>query len=113
MLREMGPECKGALPALVAILKNKDECCGLRISAAKAIGQIGPEACEALPTLIEIVKDETERRGIRILTVKALGHMGPKAKTAIPTLTNLSVGQDKPFKKAIQKALNDIQESQV
>jgi HEAT repeat protein len=96
----------------VSILKNKDECRGLRISAAKAVGQIGPDAREALPALIEIVKDETEHRGIRILAVKALGHMGPEAKTAVPSLTRLSVGQDKLFKKAIQKALSDIQEAQ-
>jgi HEAT repeat protein len=97
----------------VSILKNKDECSGLRVSAAKAVGQIGPEAREALPALIEIVKDETEHRGIRILAVKALGHMGPQAKTAIPALMSLSVEQDKLFKRAVQKALSDIQEAQV
>jgi HEAT repeat protein len=84
----------------------------LRISAAKAVGQIGPEAREALPALIEIVNDETEHRGIRILAVKALGHMGPEAKTAVPSLTRLSVEQDKLFKKAVQKALSDIQAAQ-
>jgi HEAT repeat protein len=101
------------LPELVAALENKNECCGLRISAAKAVGQIGADACEALPTLVEIVRDETEHRGVRILAVKALGRMGPEARIALPTLRSLSVEEDKPFKKAVEKALNDIQEAQV
>jgi len=45
------------------------------------------------------------------LAVKALGHMGSEAKTAVPSLTRLSVGKDKLFKKAVQKALSDIQEA--
>jgi HEAT repeat protein len=109
----LGPECKDALPTLLGVLKNKDECKGLRISAAKAIGQMGPDACKALPALIEILKDEAEQHSIRILAAKAIGHMGSDAKAAIPSLSSVSVGQDKLFKKAVQKALEEIREAQV
>jgi len=38
--------------------------------------------------------------------------MGREAKAAIPSLSTVSVGQDKLFKKAVQKALEEIREAQ-
>ena len=72
---------------------------------------MGPDARGALPTLVEILKDETEQHSIRILAAKAIGHMGRDAKAAIPSLSTVSVGQDKLFKKAVQKALEEIREA--
>ena len=54
-LGEIGPEAKGAVPALIQALQNQDEV-GVRVSVAYALEQIGTsEAIKAaVPALIQL-----------------------------------------------------------
>src|SRR5207237_6054407 len=66
-----GPEAKAAVPALIEILKNKDESGEIRGKAANSLGRIGPDAHVAVPFLIEAF-DTTN--GVAAV---AIGHLGP------------------------------------
>jgi HEAT repeat protein len=61
-LREIGPEAKAGVPALIEALGA--ESIFEKAIAAQALGRIGPEAKAALPRLIEIHNDihNTERK---------------------------------------------------
>ena len=48
-LGNIGPEAKGAVPALTKALQ--DESCIVRMRAASALGRMGPEAKQAVDSL--------------------------------------------------------------
>jgi HEAT repeat protein len=51
----MGPKAHSAVPALIIALDDEDV--GVRLNAARALGQIGAEAEEAVPALMRALKD--------------------------------------------------------
>jgi HEAT repeat protein len=58
VLGSIGPDAKAAVPALVAILRDRSPQNGLRPVAASALGEIGPAAKVAVPDL-----EEMKRKG--------------------------------------------------
>ena len=55
-LRQLGPEAKAAVPALVECLKDSNA--SVRCESAFALQRIGPAAKPAIPALIEALKDK-------------------------------------------------------
>jgi len=102
--RDIGPEAKVAVPALIEALKDHDP--AVRRNAAWALGDIGPEAKAAIPTLIELLKDHDQR--VHRDAAAALGMIGPEAKVAIPALIELLKDHDQEIYRAAAEALGNI-----
>jgi HEAT repeat protein len=73
---------KGAIPALVAMLKSKDFL--ERSEAAAALAEVGPGARSAVADLVKALQDEESY--VVSKAVRALGNIGPPAKPAVPLL---------------------------
>ena len=79
-----------AVPALIKLLKHKDE--NIRIVAIAILGEIGEGATEAIPLLEEVLKDRREENeNSQIMVVDALGKMG---QAAVPALIATLKAQD-------------------
>jgi HEAT repeat protein len=78
----LGAAGKEAVPALAAVLADKDE--GVRGRAARALGALGPVAGAAAPALGELLKDSSPRN--RAYAAYALGKIGDAAKPVVPAL---------------------------
>jgi HEAT repeat protein len=81
-LGRIGPDAKGAAPALAHTLKDED--IAARRAAARALRLIGVGARLAVPALIDALKDRNEY--VRAEVFGALGQIGPEAKAAVPAL---------------------------
>jgi HEAT repeat protein len=77
-LGAMGPEARGAVPALLRLLH--DESAPNRKLAAWTLGCIGPGAAEAVPALLVALRDSHE--GVRKVARKALDQIGPPGRKA-------------------------------
>src|SRR5260370_6816955 len=87
-LKQIGPDAKPAVAALIEVVKKyKDPAHLARLNAIAALGKIGPGAKEAVPTLAEVAKDKPPMSAARLAAVTALGQIGPEAKAPLPTLT--------------------------
>jgi HEAT repeat protein len=73
-LGRLGSDAKSAVPALIALLKDKDDT--PRAAAAEALGRIGVEAQDAVPALLEVLKDRQADPQPRIRAAFALGRLG-------------------------------------
>lgn len=71
-------------------LRDKDS--GIRVEAARALGNLGPSAANAAPGLANLISRTTHAYE-KAAAVEALGKMGPNAKQAVPTLIQ-SLEQD-------------------
>jgi HEAT repeat protein len=91
-LLELGAKARGALPALIELLKRED--LDRKHRACRVLAGIGPEAKPAVPWLVnalegpqyprEIHRDLSNLHGSAAL---ALAEIGPAAKGALPPLT--------------------------
>ena len=75
----IGPEARGAIPALVGALRDSEA--GVRWEAAAALGRIGEDS---VPALVEALWDRDVK--VRHAATYALGAVGPGASAAIPAL---------------------------
>lgn len=75
-LMELGPAAAPAVPALIALLRSKEEV--LRDYAATTLGRIGPAAHSALPALRHVA-DHDESSDIRELAQGAIDRIGTGA----------------------------------
>jgi HEAT repeat protein len=112
LLRNMGPEAKGAIPTLAALLHDQDA--ALRLNAAQTLAVIGaaessvltalgealhdadPAVCTAvqaalvkagppaIPVLIQALGDKAAR--VRVLAADTLPKLGKDARAALPAL---------------------------
>jgi HEAT repeat protein len=132
-LGQIGPEAKGALPAIKQALADENR--SVRTSAALAIdsiepnsqihrpvlmeslrsgegpvfiavGRMGERGAWAVPTLTGLLSDR--RPSIRALAAKALGEIGPAARGAERALQQSSRDPEASVRKAAQKALKQI-----
>jgi HEAT repeat protein len=76
-LEVIGPAAKKAVPALLAVAKDRKEAEDFRRSAFAALKEIGDES--AVPGLVALFKDETEEREQRKQAIDAVGEIGGKS----------------------------------
>jgi HEAT repeat protein len=112
----IGPEAKEAVPALLAVLREKDlgdakTAHYIRNNVIDALRDIGPNAKAAVPALLAIVQnrgdDDEERAG----AAEALGHIGPAARAAVTTLQKVEKDRSENYRvrQAAERALPKIQ----
>jgi HEAT repeat protein len=82
ILGHIGPEAKETVPALAALLKDKEGI--VRVNAALALFKLGSDAREAVPELTDALKDEVPL--VRMDATLALFKLGEHSKSAIPAL---------------------------
>ena len=82
---QIGPRAAGAVPALIAALK--DEVAAVRAAAANALGNIGPDAKGAAPPLTEALTDDAA--SVRVNAAIALAKIDGKAAVALPVLVDV------------------------
>jgi HEAT repeat protein len=75
-LGDMGPAARGAVPALLALLEDRER----RREVVRALGRMG--AAETVPHLVGLLEDDR----VRPAAMEALGRIGPAAREAIPAL---------------------------
>jgi len=125
-LKQMGPEAKDAVPALIATLQDKKvKAAGssVRYEAAEALGEIGaPAANKAIPALRAMLRDRQERSDIqaaawaalmkiyrkdpdpkvRMNAAENMGHTGP---WAVPFLKEMLNDPNETVRKAAEEGL--------
>jgi HEAT repeat protein len=84
-LRQLGPEAKAAVPALLESLK--DNSASVRCESAFALQRVGPAAKPAIPSLIEALKDADYH--VRLWSLIALAEFGADARAAAPALASI------------------------
>jgi HEAT repeat protein len=118
----LGTNAQPAVPALIALLNNKDG--EIRKYAAWCLGSVGPAAEQAVPALIQhladldsavgesaesslgrihrkpelvipVLKERLAGAGKKWLTLFALGCFGPEAKAAVPAILPLLDDRDR------------------
>src|SRR5205807_493093 len=75
----IGEDAGQAVPALLPLLKDKEE--EVRARAARGLGAFGEEAKDAVADLIALLRDKDE--DCRASAAKGLGGIGPEAKAAV------------------------------
>jgi len=78
---DLGKIGKNAVPALIAVLKDKDW--SVRWVAARALGKISADAKEAVPELTEIFLDRNENIRIRFEAMTALRNIGSEQAISV------------------------------
>ncbi len=94
----LGPTARPAVPALVALLDNRDN--AVRATAASCLRAIGPQAQESVPIWIRCLADLVRRgdlgggdgAALAVNAAMALSTFGPAAKEAIPILSAVTNG---------------------
>jgi serine/threonine protein kinase len=81
-LGNMGGEARPAVPAITALLRDRNEV--VRWRAAEALGKVGPEAREAVPALVAALSGPPGL--LTTEAAKALGRIGPAGAEAVPAL---------------------------
>lgn len=101
----VGPRRKEALPALIKLLKSKDE--NIRCRTTRALNDLGKDAKPALPALLDALKDK-EYRGPHASIAMILGQFGPQAKEAVPALVELLQSRDEEDRLCAATAIGKI-----
>ncbi len=86
ILREMGPEARGAVDSLVIALSDENR--WVRWYAIEALGNLGSGGAPGVDPLVKLLSHEDY--GTRQRAATALGQIGPAAKAAAPALKRLS-----------------------
>jgi serine/threonine-protein kinase len=81
-LGNMGGEARPAVPAITALLRDRNEV--VRWRAAEALGKVGPEAREAVPALVAALSGPPGL--LTTEAAKALGRIGPSGRESVPAL---------------------------
>jgi HEAT repeat protein len=110
LLRVLGTDARPALPALLALVKQKSNhavgLIDLREAAAGALAVFGADARPAVPDLVDMVRTSYYRA--RITAAETLGAIGPDAREAIPHLRKMAQ-EDERFASVVEKALKRIE----
>jgi HEAT repeat protein len=104
-LKELGPEAKAALPAVVRTLRVETEPATRKV-AAEALGAFGAASAATVPDLVEALGDRNEYT--REEVVRALGSIGPKARAAVPALQPFLKDEDEDIREAAEDAVARI-----
>ncbi|HEY7154075.1 MAG TPA: HEAT repeat domain-containing protein [Gemmataceae bacterium] len=110
MLHVLGTDARPALPALLALVKQRSNrspgLTDLREAAARALAVFGADAKPAVPALVDMVRTSYYRA--KITAAETLGAIGPGAKEAIPDLRKMAA-EDERFVAVVEKALARIE----
>jgi HEAT repeat protein len=96
-----GPKAKGAVPALLVIVKNRDDLAWH--AAVAALGAIGPDASAAAPALAKLLEDEDA--SVRALAAATLGKLGRGGRSAVAAVLELLADPDKEVRRVAASAL--------
>jgi serine/threonine-protein kinase len=99
-LGNYGREARGAVPVLVAALRDRND--QVRWRSAEALGKIGPDAAEAVPALADAL-DRSDLLSQE--AAKALGRMGAAARPAVNALASALTRSDVYLRREAAKAL--------
>ncbi|MGA8164435.1 MAG: HEAT repeat domain-containing protein, partial [Waddliaceae bacterium] len=110
VLKGIGPAAEEAVPALIEVLRNREDL--FRWDAAITLAAIGPAAEEAVPALIEALRDEVSRGEDKCANlggiIITLGYIGYAAKEAVPALIETLRDEDKVIRNLTILALGAI-----
>jgi HEAT repeat protein len=84
----LGPMAKPAVPALVALVSDRDP--GVRATAVSVLVQFGPEAHAAVPALLKCLNDP--RSAVRIEAMICLGNIHSQPELVIPVMMDCLQG---------------------
>jgi HEAT repeat protein len=106
-LARIDPTAKGVVPAMTAILQNKEAKRELRQLVVFTLAEMGPAAKEAVPALIEELRASRKPTAVSFLAVKkALQAVGAEA---VPALVNLvSAEKDNRIRRYAIEVLGQI-----
>jgi hypothetical protein len=92
----LGPAAKPAVPALIALLHDKD--LEVRATAAHCLSLIGPEAEEAVPALVQVLREQGDGYGLVLLhSMEALGQIHGDPDLVVPALLEYVNGSRKSW----------------
>jgi HEAT repeat protein len=132
-LAELGPKAKGAVPALVPLLRDKggepirvpvrtalvkigEEAVPALAAtltekdpdqACQVLGAIGAKAKPAVPAIALLLKDPMPQ--MRIRAAVTLAQIGPAARSTVPALTDALKDENADVRKQVETALTRIQ----
>jgi HEAT repeat protein len=107
----LGPDAKSAVPALVALMGNKDD--SVRLSAIFCLGCIGAAAKDAVPDLIRELQREEVSTNNEYAAPYALGQIGPAARAAVPILSAALTNGPASYRAMKQAALIKMQAASI
>jgi len=82
-LRTIGPPARDAVPALFAVLQDKDPW-ARALAASALVAVVADEPSRVVPALVEALSDQDWR--VRQNAAGCLGRLGPKGRPAVPAL---------------------------
>jgi len=100
----LGPNAKGAVPALIVVLKTGDA--DERGDAVEALSRIGPGARAAIPALLEALKDQDQ--SVRAGSAAALGDIGGAAGRVTPALMQALTDKSDSVRSAAAASLGQL-----
>lgn len=110
VLGQVGPEAKGAVPELVAVLSDAQS--SVRTAAPRALEKIAPgwrqsePVRAAIPRWVIALKDTSS--SVRVAAAAALGQVGAGARAAVPQLREALKDQDRAVRQEVAEALGKI-----
>ncbi len=104
-LRYAGPEARGGVPSLIAMLDGDDD--SVWQGALEALASIGPQEKPVVPALVEVLKSHDDA-WMRVRAARELASFGPDAKAAVPALRECAQSSDKHLVQSAADALKRI-----
>ena len=102
MLRDLGPEGKEAVSALVFKLRDEDDKLGRKL-ASQALEQLGPAAAECIDELVSNLDDSDKI--LRRISANVLKKIGPAYKSATTDLVAYLTHDEKPVRNLASELL--------
>jgi HEAT repeat protein len=99
VLGEIGPRARAAVPALLALMQDREGSRERRAEVVRALGRIGPDP-ETPPGLPDPVIDgltaalDDPAVAVQQRALEALAELGPRAQTALPALARVTRGRN-------------------
>lgn len=102
MLRDLGPDGRDAVSALVFKLRDEDDKLGRKL-ASQSLEQLGPEAAECIDDLVSNLDDSDKI--LRRISANVLKKIGPAYKSATTDLVAYLTHDEKPVRNLASELL--------
>lgn len=83
-----------AVPALLAVSRDRSETECNRLLALRCLWRIGEDATGAIPGLIDLIQERDEPDCIRVQAARTLERIGPDSEDLVPMLVAIARNQD-------------------